>query len=79
MLDLNGVVRPKCRLTGTCGSVGRVQPAIGLGQAGNQPLGLFGDGRQGYSAPESTPAGCLSGECRVKQGLIVGGLALPAD
>src|SRR3712207_4075013 len=29
-------------------------------------LGLFGEGRQGYSAPESAPAGCLSGECRLK-------------
>ena len=29
-------------------------------------LELFEDGREGYSAPESAPAGCPSGECRTK-------------
>ena len=31
-----GVVRPKCRLTGTCGSVGRLRSAIGAG-SGREP------------------------------------------
>jgi len=66
MLDLNGSGAPKmpadgyvwiCR-AGTTSHRGRVRPGTSL-------LGLFGDGRQGYSAPESTPAGPLSAECRL--------------
>ena len=64
MLDLDGSGAPKmpvdghvwmCR-AGTTSHWGRFKPGTSL-------LGLFGDGRQGYSAPESTPAGGLSGEC----------------
>ncbi len=67
MLDLNGSGAPKmpddgymwiCR-AGTTSHRGRFRPGTSL-------LGLFGDGRQGYSAPESTPAGRLSGECRFR-------------
>ena len=66
MLDLNGSGAPKmpadgyvwiCRAS-TTSHRGRVRPGTSL-------LGLFGDGRQGYSAPESTPAGPLSGKCRL--------------
>ena len=35
---------------------------------GTRLLGLCGDTRQGHSAPESAPAGRLSGECSDKLG-----------
>jgi hypothetical protein len=44
-------------------SFSRGKPGAGTGRV--QTLGRFGDGRQGYSAPESAPAGCPSGECRL--------------
>ena len=34
-------------------------------------LELFGDGHEGYSAPESAPASCLSGECRLIEFMIL--------
>ena len=81
MLDLNGSGAPKmpadgyvwiCRAS-TTSHRGRVRPGTSL-------LGLFGDGRQGYSAPESTPAGPLSGECRLNAVLQPrNGCAFPAQ
>jgi hypothetical protein len=55
ILDLDGSGAPKM-----------VRPAIGAGLGREPPfLGLFGDGRQGYAALESTPAGPLAGEGRL--------------
>jgi hypothetical protein len=66
MLDLDGSGAPKMPADGhvwiyrpgRTSHRGRFKPGTSL-------LGLFGDGRQGYSAPESTPGGALSGECRI--------------
>jgi len=67
MLDLDRSGAPKMRAdghvwicrAGTTRHPGRFRPETSL-------LELFGDGRQGYSAPESTPTGPLSEECRLK-------------
>ena len=46
---------------GTTSHWGRFRPGTSL-------LRLFGDRRQGYSAPESAPAGLLSEKCRFNRG-----------
>ena len=53
------------------GHVWRCRAGRGRSKRGPRLLELFGDGHEGYSAPESAPASCLSGECRLIEFLIL--------